>query len=76
MLSDRCPVCLSVSICLFACPVLSCTFVTLVCCGQTAGCIKISLGKEVELGPGHIVLGGTYDTISITNAIIGLYFMF
>jgi len=46
-------VCLYMSVCL-SCPVLSCTFVTLVCCGQTAGCIKISLGKEVELGPGHI----------------------
>ena len=29
-----------------------------VCCGQTAGWIKISLGTEVGLGPGHIVLDG------------------
>jgi len=27
-------------------------------CGQTAGCIKIPLGTEVGLGPGHIVLDG------------------
>jgi len=31
-----------------------------VCCGQTAGCIKMPLGWEVpvDLGPGHIVLDG------------------
>jgi len=28
-------------------------------CGQTAGWIKMSLGVEVGLGPGHIVLDGT-----------------
>jgi len=28
-------------------------------CGQMAGWIKISLGMEVGLGPGHIVLDGT-----------------
>ena len=27
-----------------------------VCCGQTAGWIKMPLGPEVDLGPGHIVL--------------------
>jgi len=27
-----------------------------VCCGQTAGWIKMSLGTKVGLGPGHIVL--------------------
>jgi len=43
--------CLSVSL-----PVLS---VTLVYCGQTVGQIKMKLGKEVGLGPGHIVLDGT-----------------
>jgi len=37
-----CPVCLSV--------------VTLVCCGQTAGWMKIPLGTEVGLGPGDTVL--------------------
>jgi len=29
-----------------------------VCCGQTAGLIKMPLGREVGLGPGHIVLDG------------------
>jgi len=43
MLSDRCPVCLSV---------------TLVYCGETVGRIKVKLGTEVGLGPGHIVLDG------------------
>jgi len=28
------------------------------CCGQTAGCIKMPLGTEVGLGPGDIVLDG------------------
>jgi len=28
-------------------------------CGQTAGWMKTPLGTEVDLGPGHIVLGGT-----------------
>jgi len=27
-----------------------------VCCGQTAGWIKMPLGTEVGLGPGHILL--------------------
>jgi len=40
MLSDRCPVCLSV---------------TLVYCGQTVGWIKMKLGMQGRLGPGHIV---------------------
>jgi len=43
---DRCMSCLSV---------LS---VTLVYCGQTVGWIKIKLGTQVGLGPGHIVLDG------------------
>ena len=30
-----------------------------VCCGQTAGWIKMALGMEVGLGPVHIVLDGT-----------------
>ena len=29
-----------------------------VCCGQTAGQIKMALGMEMGLGPGHIVLAG------------------
>ena len=45
MLSDRCPV-------------LSCLSVTLVYCGQTVGWIKMKLGMQVGIGPGHIVLDG------------------
>jgi len=41
MSSDRCPVCLSV---------------TLVYCDQTVRWIKMKLGTEVGLRPGHIVL--------------------
>ena len=33
-------------------------FAAHVCCGQTAGWIKMSLGTEVGLGPGDIVLDG------------------
>jgi len=33
-------------------------FLAHVYCGQTAGWIKTSLGTEVDLGPGHFVLGG------------------
>jgi len=40
------------------CPVLSVLSVTLVYCGQTVGQIKMKLGLEVGLGPGHIVLDG------------------
>jgi len=47
MLLDRCPVCLSR---------LS---VTLVYCGQVVGWIKIKLGIQVGLGPGHMALHGT-----------------
>jgi len=39
---------------LSVCPV--CLSVTLVYCGQTAGWIKMPLGREVGLGPGDIVL--------------------
>ena len=50
MLSDRC---------LSVCPVcLSVLSVTLVYCGQTVGWIKMKLGTEVGLSPGHIVLDG------------------
>jgi len=53
MLSDRCPVLsvgpVSLSICLS---------VTLVYRGQTAGRIKMKLGMQVGLGPGHSVLDG------------------
>jgi len=33
-------------------------FSTHVCCGQMAGSIKLLLGREVGLGPAHIVLDG------------------
>jgi len=35
-----------------------CLSETLVYCGQTVGRIKMKLGMQVGLGPGHIVLGG------------------
>ena len=38
--------------------VLSCLSVTLVHCGQTVGRIKMKLGVQVGLGPGHVVLDG------------------
>jgi len=34
------------------------TLLARVYCGQTAGWIKMPLGMEVGLGPGHIVLDG------------------
>jgi len=41
---------------LSVCPVLSvCLSAALVYCGQTAKSMKIKLGIEVGLGPGHIV---------------------
>jgi len=43
MLSDHCPVCLSV---------------TLVYCSQMVGRIKMKLGMEVSFGPSHIALDG------------------
>ena len=36
----------------------SCLSVTFVHCGQTVGQIKMKLGMQVGLGPGHIVLDG------------------
>ena len=48
MLSVRC----------LSCPVMSVLSVTFVHCGQTVGRIKMKLGMQVGLGPGHIVLGG------------------
>ena len=39
-------------------PLSSCLSVTLVYCGQTFGWIKVKLGVEVGLCPGHIVLDG------------------
>jgi len=50
VLSNRC-----LFVCLSLCLVLS---VTLVYCGQTVGRIKMKLGTQVGLDPGHIVLDG------------------
>jgi len=52
--SRRFAVCYQTVVCP-VCPVLS---VTLVYCGQTVGRIKMTLGTQVGLGLGHIVLGG------------------
>jgi len=38
------------------CPVMSVLSVMLVHCGQTVGRIKMKLGMQVGLGPGHTVL--------------------
>ena len=54
MLSDCSLYCLSVLSVLSA----ACLPVTLVYCGQTVGWIKMQLGMEVGLSPGHIVLNG------------------
>jgi len=35
-----------------------CLSVTLVYCGQTVGWIKVKLGMQVGLSPGHIMLDG------------------
>ena len=40
----------------FVLPAVSCLSVTLVYCGQKVGWIKVKLGMQVGLGPGHIVL--------------------
>ena len=49
MLLDRCPVC---PVC------LSVMSATVAHCSQTVGWIKVKLGMQVGLGPGHIVLDG------------------
>jgi len=53
----RFALCSPLSVCLSAlsCPVLS---VTLVCCGQTVGRIKMKLGMQVVFSPDHTVLDG------------------
>jgi len=43
---------------------LSCLSVTLVYCGPTVGWIKMPLGMEVYLAPGHIVFDGGWGPIS------------
>jgi len=42
---------------------LSVLSVTLVYCGQTVAWIKMKLGMQVGLGPGHIVLDGDSSSI-------------
>jgi len=37
-------------------------------CGQTAGWIKVALGMEVGLGPGHIVLDGDTAPLPLKGA--------
>jgi len=65
MLSDCLSVHLSVLSCLLC---LFCLSVTLVYCGQTVGWMKMKLGMQVGLGPGHILLdGGTLQTGKALN---------
>jgi len=40
------------------CPVMSVLSVTFVHCGQTVGDMKMKVGMQVGLGPGHIMLDG------------------
>jgi len=58
MLSDRSLSCLSVCLSVMSYPV--CLSATLVYCGQTVGRIKMKLGMQVGLGPGHIALDGDH----------------
>ena len=51
----RFALCYQTVVCL-SCPV--CLSLTFVHCGQTVGRIKVKLGVQVGLGPGHIVLDG------------------
>jgi len=51
----RFALCYRTVVCLSVLSVLS---VTLVYCGQTVGRIKMTLGLQVGLGPGHILLHG------------------
>ena len=50
----RFTLCYQTVVCLSVC--LSVLSVTLLYCGQTVGRIKMKLGVQVGLGPGHIVL--------------------
>jgi len=52
---------------------LSYLSVTLVYCGETVGCVKIKLGMQVGLGPGHIVSDG--DRKGHNPPIFGLYLL-
>jgi len=51
--------CYQTVVCLSCLSVLSCPVCDVgVYCGQTVGWIKVKLGMQVGLGPGHIVLDG------------------
>ena len=52
----RFALCYQTVVCLSVCP--NRLSVTLVYCGQTVGWIKVKLGMQVGLGPGHIVSDG------------------
>ena len=52
-LCNRTVVCLSVCL---SCPALSCLSAMLVYCGQTVWRIKMKLGRQAGLGPGHTAL--------------------
>jgi len=58
---------------------LSVLSVTLVYCGQTVGRIKMKLGMQVGLGPGHIVLHGDLAPLPVpqrgTPPIFGPYLL-
>ena len=49
-----------------------CQFSVHICCGQMAGWIKMPLGMDVGLGPGHIVLDGDpfWPMSVVTNRLI------
>jgi len=47
-------------------------FLAHVYCGQTAGWMKMLLGTEVDLGPGHIVLDVVPAGIAIANTALAM----
>jgi len=55
------------------CPVCPFLSVTLRYCGQTVGRIKMKLGMQVGLGPGHIVLDGNPGPPPQRCTIFGAY---
>jgi len=46
-----------------------------VCCGQTAGWIKMPFGTEVVLGPGYIVLDGDPASLPKRNTAPNFWLM-
>jgi len=49
----RFALCYQTAVCLSVCSVLSVLSVTLMYCNQSVGCIKMKLGMQVGLDPGH-----------------------